>query len=1166
MNSVNAVKGKIQLIHLCVLLAGLMGCQQETQPKFQLLPSSQTGITFNNQINETEDFNSIKFIYIYNGGGVGSGDINNDGLPDLFFAGNQVPSKLYLNKGNFQFEDITQNAGINHKGWATGVSMVDINADGLLDIYVCVAGRDSLPANQLYINQGENKFIESAKAYGLDDTGYSTQAAFFDYDLDGDLDMYLLTNGLEKFSHNNTRPRKLKGEGVSTDRLYRNNGDNTFTNVSMDAGITIEGYGLGIGILDVNNDGWPDVYCANDFISNDLLWVNNGDGTFTEGIRDYITQTSHNGMGMDISDYNNDGVVDIVEVDMLPENNLHNKTMTPAMNYENQRRRFEFGYLPQYVRNTLQVGNRDGKFSESGRLAGVHKTDWSWAPLLADLDNDGFKDLFISNGYGRDITDLDYIVYSKSTSNPFGTKETRELTAYEDLHKLPTIDLPNYFFRNNGDLTFDNVTSQWSAGISSMSNGAVYVDLDLDGDLDIVSNNINREAFIYNNTTRQTKPAQSHFLDVRLKGSAKNPNGIGSKVTLFNRDTLQCIYQYPVRGYLSSIENVVHFGLGNHTAVESLEIIWPDGKIQNMKNPTINTIIELDYRNAQLTPTTVIKNSKSLLEDQTDSFPLVRHKENQYIDFLDQPLLLKMLSREGPGLAVGDVNNDGYDDFVLGSALNDTSYFWMQQPSGHFKKGNVVTDSWLFEDLGSLLLDVNGDDRLDLYVVSGGNEFAQSAKHYQDRLYIQQADGSFVWDSNVLPEMSSSTGTVNAADMDGDGDLDLFVGSRLLPHNYPLPGQSYLLENVDGKFRNVTSTKAPGLESIGLVTAALWTDFNNDDKIDLIVVGEWMEISFFENMGTSFNKVTKQTGMANMRGLWSSINGGDFDQDGDIDYIVGNLGLNTELKASADEPVNIVAKDFDANGSMDPLIGYYVQGVQYPLPSRDALITQIPAMKKRFQFYKDYGKVNFKDVFSKTELHEAFSSEITYLKSIYIENVGNGKFELNPLPMEAQMAPLYGTTITDLNGDTFLDVLTVGNRRDAETLSGFLDGSNGMCMLGDGHGNFSMMKDQSKTGFVVSGEARGIAQLMTKDRSLFLVANNNEPVQFFSTPISKEKNIPLKKDDAYALITQPNGDVYRQEFYFGNGYLTQSSRVLRVPESALKVEIVNSGGIHRLIK
>lgn len=1151
---------------LCVLsLILLTHCaKKEKDKKFELLPPDQTGIHFANTITETIDLNPVNYIYMYNGAGIGVGDINNDDLPDLFFSGNQVGSKLYLNKGTMTFEDITDISGISTPGWATGVSMVDIDDDGFLDIYVCRADRKGTKAgeNLLFINNGDATFTEKAAEFGLNDGGYSTQAVFFDYDKDGDLDVYILTNGIEGFSHNNIRKIKNKGQGISTDRLYRNNGNNTFTNVSEEAGITIEGYGLGVGILDVNGDTWPDIYCSNDFITNDLLWLNNGDGTFTESIKNYFTQTSYNGMGMDIADVNNDGLEDLIQVDMLPEANAHLKTMTMAMSYTNQSMRFFLNYFPQYVRNTLQLRTANENFSEMGRMAGIHKTDWSWAPLLADLDNDGYKDLFVSNGYGRDITDLDYTNYSERSRKPMDNKDAVDELAYKNMQQLPQIDLPNYFFKNSGNLSFENVTKKWSSETPSMSNGAVYADLDGDGDLDLITNNINENAFIYKNTTVEGNPEYSKYLRIGFKGPKGNPLGFGAQVTIFHHGNTQKMAQFPVRGYVSSVEPVLHFGLGKSAMVDSLTVQWPDGKTQSLKNITCNQVVTLSYSDATDAPTKEQTLEPPLLTDLSTITSSIVHKENNYIDFQDQPLLLKMLSREGPGLAVGDVDRDGLDDFIMTTALKDTTFIWKQGKDGQFTKSTYLPGSWEQEELGAVFGDFNNDGRLDVYVASGGNEFVEGSDKYLDRLYLQEPDGSFS-NAGQLPKILSSSGTVNAADFDGDGDLDIFVGSRLVPKKYGLSGKSYLLRNDKGIFKDVTSEIAKDLEYIGMVTSALWTDFDNDGQTDLIVVGEWMEISFFRNQGGTFKNVTPSSGIAGLFGFWNSISGGDFDLDGDMDYIVGNMGTNTELKASKEEPVGIISKDFDGDGSHDPLISYYIKGVNYPLAARDALISQIVAMKLHFPTYKDYAAITFDRLLNEKDLQGTSKKKVVVLESIFVENKGNGTFSYYNLPPEAQMAPIYGIAVMDANRDSYPDVLLVGNRRDTETLSGYLDGSIGTLLLGTAEKGFVAVGHKT-SGFFAKEEARGMAKISSPKQEGFLVANNNGALRYYGINDNGQK-VPLKSGDRYALISLANGKTYKEEFYIGSGYLSQGSFSLNIPKNATKVTIMNSSEGERVL-
>lgn len=1158
---------KSTLLLLFMSLVLFVSCKKnENELNFVLMDPSVTGIEFNNEIKESIDFNPLNFIYIYNGAGVGVLDVNQDGLSDLYFAGNNVSSKLYLNKGNLVFEDITETAGVGTSDWATGVSIVDINADGFHDIYLCMADRNGgdKGKNKLFINQGDATFKESAASYGLDDSGYSTQAAFFDYDNDGDLDMYLLTNAIERFSHNNIRPRKMHGEGASTDRLYRNNGNNTFTNISKEAGITIEGYGLGVGIMDVNEDGFEDVYCANDFITNDILWINNGDGTFRDGIREYISQTSYNGMGMDVADFNNDALLDIVEMDMLPESNEHHKTMTPAMDYNNQVMRFKMDYLPQYVRNTLQMRNANGNFSEVGRMAEMHKTDWSWAPLLFDFDNDGLKDLFISNGYGRDVTNLDYTSYSQQTNNPFGTPEAKKLREYENFATLPPIDLPNYFFSNKAEFPFKNVTKKISEGKNSISNGAVYVDLDLDGDLDVVTNNMNSKAFLYQNMARDKDSLSSNYLKVLPHAGGKNPFGIGTKLILYQGGKHQFMQHYPSRGYASSVAFGLHFGLGKETTVDSILVKWPNNSIEVFTNIEANQAITLHKGTGS--PREIFGRSAPdnpwFQSEELD----IGHRENDHIDFLDQPLLLKMISQEGPSIAVADFNNDGLDDFVLGSAYRDTTVVYRQIEDGTFEKLNILPESWKHEDGGIAVFDLNQDGLMDIYVGSGGNEFHEGAEAYNDRMYLQNESGSFDL-APLFDEATESTGSISVADFDGDGDLDLFVGSRLKPQNYPLGGKSRLLINDNGKLEDRTEQLAPSFKELGMVTSSLWTDFDNDGDIDLIVVGEWMKPSFFQNENGKLHVSDPGKNVSYLTGFWNSISGSDLDGDGDIDYVLGNYGLNAELKASLDEPVSIVAKDFDGNGSIDPIIGYYSQGKNYPYPTRDALTTQINAMKRRYPSYRDYAVTEYQEVFTEKELEGALKMNANCLASVILVNKGDTTFEVLTLPSAAQIAPMYGISIQDYDNDGYDDILMVGNRTDTETLSGYLDSSIGCVLKGNGNLQFkALSKDQSGIA-LINRNGRALTSFQTVGHTALLVGNNDKHLNLLKTESAgRSRIIELKPTDRLLRFQLGNGKTVTKEYHVHSGYLSQNSNKLSVPKGSVSVTIVNSQKESRTIQ
>ncbi|KAA5549138.1 VCBS repeat-containing protein [Adhaeribacter rhizoryzae] len=1157
-----------------IFLVGMLsGCNlfKKEETLFTLLPPTATKVTFANNIAESDSFNILTFTYIYNGGGVAVGDVNNDGLQDLYFSGNMVSSKLYLNKGYFKFEDITAVAGVGTKVWATGVTMVDINQDGQLDIYVCTVnpvGSAQTP-NLLFINQGSGKdgtpaFKEMAQAYGLDDTGYSTQAAFFDYDKDQDLDLYLLTNAFDNTNRTTPRPRQIKGEARSTDRLYRNNGDNTFTNVSKEAGILIEGWGLGVGISDINQDGWPDIYAANDFLSNDLLWINNQDGTFTNKASQYLKHQSYNSMGMDMADYNNDGLVDIMVVDMMPEDNLRQKTTMVAPNYDRFELNKRMGYDIQYVRNALQFNNGNGTFSEIGQLAGVYATDWSWAPLFADYDNDGLRDLFITNGFVKDVTDLDYIQYQNFASR-FGTQELKKELLQEDFEKVQRVKIPNYIYQNQGDLSFKNKATEWGFATPSNSNGAAYADLDNDGDLDLVVNNINSEAFIYQNNANKLK--QHHYLNLKLQGEAPNRGGIGATVKIKYQGQQQFYEHYLSRGFKSSVDNIIHFGLGKINRLDSLEITWPDGRYQLLKNIKVNQVLTLNQQQAKPINIKPQPALPPFFREVSAAHSLTyKHQEADYIDFKNQPLMPHKLTQNGPGLAVGDINNDGLDDFYIGGSGQRPGTLFYGQQNGSFRQKPLGNSSQAEDDMGVLFFDADNDGDLDLYVATGGNAFKAESENYRHRLYKNDGKGNFTPDPQALPRIVASGSCVTAADFDKDGDLDLFIGGRNNPRNYPLPGQSCILQNNGGTFTNVTKQVGAGLENIGMVTAALWTDFNQDNQPDLIVAGEWMPLSFFQNDKGVFKNVTASTGLNHTNGWWNSLVAGDFDNDGDIDYVAGNLGLNSRYKASPEQPVSLYAKDFDGNGNVDPILSYFIQGQNYPAAPRDALTDQIVSMRKRFPRYVDYGKTDFAGMLKPEELQDALVLKSYTFSSSYIQNNGNGKFSLKPLPVQAQFSPVYGMMAADYNQDGNLDLLLAGNSYAPETGMGYYDASYGTFLSGNGKGNFSPVS-LKKSGFNVPGDAKSMACLVAAgNQPLMLVGVNKDSLKVFAgTPQATRSIIKLQPFDAYAELTFKNGQKRREEFYYGSGYLSQATRSL-IANNLQSVFITDYAGKRREIK
>jgi enediyne biosynthesis protein E4 len=1134
MNIQNAQSSLLEFKRLFIFFSFLSlftSCQFNTSEKavFKKIDSDDSGITFNNQIAafESDSINPSLYDPIYNGAGVGVGDFNKDGLQDLFFAGNIVSSQLYLNKGNFEFVDVTEKAKVRTNRWCVGVSVVDINQDGWLDIYVCVSGLEN-PSNPqkrenlLFINQGKlakstdgisiPSFTEEAKKYGLADLGMSTQAAFFDFDHDDDLDCYVLTNAVEAVGRNRVRPKRVSGEGPSTDRLYINNSENKaaqtplFSLADTTRGIKKEGYGLGLAITDLNDDGWLDVYCANDFVSNDLLWINNANKTktgFTDQAADYFKHTSFNSMGVDIQDFNNDARPDVMVVDMLPETNERQKMMLikNSWDYFDQARRQ--GYQDEYVRNTLQLNMGDNHFSEIGQLSGVHSTDWSWAPLLADFDNDGWKDLVVSNGYRRDITNLDYIVYLNTQASSFGktTPETRK-KALEDVRKLPEVKLHNYVFQNNKDLTFSDKSVEWGLEEPSYSNGTVYADLDNDGDLDLVFNNIDDPAGLYENQTiTKEKPLENHFLRLKLPANAK---GLGASVFVtFPDGTTQRVENHPVRGYASSVEPIVHVGLGKMTSAQ-VKIRWADGNYQDLPNLLIDKTHLIKYEDNYGKP--FVNKADSFFT--TTDFG-INHIETPIGDFAKTPSLPHLLCKEGPSISVADVDGNGLEDVFVGADVDQTRMIFLQTKPNQFEK--IVQGANPLKDVGTLFFDVDKDGDQDLYIVSGGSGYPDGSDAYQDRLYLNDGKGHFTRAVNVIPQTASSGSCVRAFDFDKDGDLDLFRGGRYKIGEFPMPPRSYLFLN-DGTaqqphFTDVTKKLAPELENIGMVTDAVWTDFDKNGNIDLMLCGEYMPLTILK--GTKNQPFTIQI-IPKSNGLWNSLTQADLDGDGDTDFVAGNLGLNSRLKASEAEPLRIYAKDFDKNDRIDPLMTHYLKGKEYLLPIRDVLNEQMTALsRKRFTSYQQYAEATFEDALTSDERADATIFEATELRTCWLENKGKGNFEIHPLSTQAQIAPVYGVQIGDFNQDKILDMILVGNSYAPETYTGWYDAGRGTLLLGIKNKEKSSLHfkaiDSKTSGLNLDKEARNIAPIMMGNERKYLITNHNGAVQMLSVNNRKNK-------------------------------------------------------------
>lgn len=1140
------------------------GCTKQHSTLFTELSSTRTGIAFENKLVIGGDPSVLEFEYMYNGAGVAVADFDKDGLQDLYFTGNMVSNRLYRNLGEFRFEDITESSNSGTTNWSNGVAVVDINQDGYPDIYVCRGGpRGSTGAeraNLLFINRGPREgkviFSEEAAQWGLADEGYSVQANFFDYDGDGDLDMYLLSNALVDFNRNTSRPKDRTGKAPSVDKLFRNNGNETFTDVSREANILIEGFGLGVEVCDINDDGWPDIYVSNDFLTDDFLYINQTDGTFQNEIGDYMQHLTFNGMGNDIADINNDGLMDVVVLDMLPPDNKRWKLTMMGNNYDEFQNARDNGYQPQYIRNTLQLNNGNGSFSEIGQSAGIAATEWSWSALLADYDHDGLKDLFITNGYRQDITNLDFMVYGNNVLT-MGTEEANRQQRLEALNKLPGIKLPNFLFKNEGDLHFENISKASGFTKPTYSNGSAYTDLDNDGDLDLVINNIDDPAGVFRNNT--IIDSSNTYLKFRFQGNAPNLDGIGSEVEIYYGGSLQKQYFTPFRGYLSTVEKMLHFGLGNITLVDSVRVTWPSGKQQLLTKLNTNQELLLQEKNAGL-PKSRKRGRTVPIFRNADSLDLhFTHRENEFVDYKVQPLLPHMHSKNGPGMAVGDIDQDGLDDLYIGGASGQAGVIKIQQPDGTFKETTLGDAA--YEDMGALFFDADGDGDQDLYVVSGGASHEIGNALYHDRMY-ENDEGKFT-KIDAIPQVNVSGSTVIGADYDKDGDLDLFVGGRVRPGEYPMPPASVLLKNESTTesivFRRETDAIGPVLADLGMVTSALWTDFNNDTWPDLIIVGEFMAIRMFENQAGRFTEITEQTGLKNTHGWWNSIVSGDFDNDGDSDYLLGNLGYNSRYRASATEPLCIYANDYDKNGQIDPVMCYYIDGKNYIAHSRNDLIDQINAMRVRFRTYADYAEATFEESFTKEEIANAHIVKSETFANSYLENLGEGRFKLTPLGPKAQIAPMYGITTDDYDGDGNLDALIVGNFYSGEVFTGRYDAAIGWFLKGDGKGNFDSV-DVNESGFFVQGDAKSQVHTLLNDQPLIVSGINDGTIKKHTVATKGMRMHRATQNDVALRIHYSDGRVQKRELHHGSGYLSQNSRAFLIPEKASAVFLIDIRG------
>ena len=1190
---------KYSFLSVCAFFLLLFFASCSNDKVFKLIDASDSGITFNNKIIEDSAVNPMNLEFIYNGSGVAVGDFNTDGLPDLYFTGSRVKNELYINQGKFKFKNVTDKSGTASEAyWSSSASVVDINNDGKPDIYVSnsVAKNSMYRTNQFFLNMGLDKegdpiFKDVASEYNLADTGHTVMTVFFDYDKDGDLDAYMLNT--QPIERSPTIYQNLAQDSItySNDKLMRNDFDSVlghpiFTDVSLQSGISLPGYGLGVNITDINHDGWKDIFVTNDFNNSDHLFINDQHGGFTEQSKKYFKHSSYNAMGNDVSDINNDCLQDVITVDMHAKDNYRKKMNMNANSYQGYMNLLRYGYNIQYVRNTLQLNqgfinsNKNDTsnrpvFSEVAFMAGVAETDWSWCPTIADFDNDGLRDMLITNGYPRDVTDNDFVSYR--------TEASRFASWDNLLEHIPQIKIPNYAFKNNGSLTFDDVTDQWGLEQPSFSNGAVSVDIDGDGDLDYVVNNINDPASIYENTISHEKEG-NNYMQFTFKGSTQNLDGFGAELILFYEKSKKQYAEYtPYRGYLSSLEPLVHFGLGQTASVDSIKVIWPDGKQQVLKNIKANQRIKLEYANAVSTSSDpfdfLYPKTNSLFADVSDSLGInYVHAESDFIDFNVQKLLPHKLSEYGPGLAVADLDGNGTDDIIITGSYPNKSTILLQQTDGQFKKDSLPYTAGInphADEMGVLAFDADNDGDQDIYFSSGGYERQSNSPSYADHFFINQGNGKFIEDSTTMPSNYASKSCVRAADIDHDGDLDLFLAGRVDPWKYPASVSSFIYRNDSKqgkiKFTDVTAEVAPGLQQVGLTCDAIFTDFDNDGWEDLMLVGEWMPIMSFKNNNGKFIDQTASAGIISQTGFWSSIVSSDFDNDGDMDYAVGNMGMNSFYRASSTYPAKIYGKDFNGDGNYDGVPTLFLPSSyqdktirEFPAQTRDDMIKQMISMRAKFPNYNSYANSTIDKVFTIEEMKGAVVKKATNFNSSILINDGKGKFKLHSMPEGAQIANITGMVTDDFNGDGNADILVCGNDYGTEISVGRYDAMNGLLMKGDGNGNFNIISI-AESGIYIPGNAKAMVKLLGPNQTYTIVTSQNRDRLKIARLNGNTEFIRPQSNEKNAVIEYVNGKKQKIEFPFGSAYLSQSSRLMLASAGIKRVSFQSLDGKTRIV-